>query len=669
VSTSALEKLLEALETCEMAPPPVYKVPGIWIDGKTPAAQTVNPFDFYAERLRGILKSSPHDVIQGPGGGDWSARAIVYNLLPRVTGAFDHDDDGGIELETMGGWRETGTLLKGIALLPYIRNLGCNTVHMLPITRVGQFGKKGNLGSPYGIRDPYAIDANLAEPVLNLPADVFLQAFVEAAHHMGLRVIAEFVLRTGSRDSDLIKQHPDWFYWIKADIEDREPGSTDPDAYGNPIFEEETLKEIKQKVEDDDFTDLPEPPDSYQEMFTPPPEPETVTFSEERGYIGVLEDGTEVRIPGAFADWPPDDNQPPWTDVTYLRMYKHPEGKFNYIAYNTIRMYDEELAKPEYRNEPLWDSVAGVIPHWQNTFGIDGVMIDMGHALPPLLKERIVKSARAINPDFAFWDENFTVKKESRTEGYNAVMGFVPFDFWRPHKLRDLLDWMSEERVPIPFFITPENHNTPRAADRPGGFIFSLYSVALGSLLPGLVFISSGFELIESQPINTGLEFTDEMIARYPTDELPLFSAYAFDWTREDNLIESVTYALSIRHKYADLLANPDPATMRWFETANEHIFVLVREDGDRRIVAVINSDMTNGHGAEVIFSDETYTLPAIWGVDAPMTSQHKNSFHVHLGPGHLLILEGDELPPATTYAKRHHVKQSPEEKGKGSDD
>ena len=56
-------------------------------------------------------------------------------------------------------------------------------------------------------------------------------------------------------------------------------------------------------------------------------------------WVGVLDDGTRVRIPGAFADWPPDDNQPPWTDVTYLRMYDHPD--FNYMAYNTIRMYDE----------------------------------------------------------------------------------------------------------------------------------------------------------------------------------------------------------------------------------------------------------------------------------------------------------------------------------------
>ena len=42
--------------------------------------------------------------------------------------------------------------------------------------------------------------------------------------------------------------------------------------------------------------------------------------------------------------------------MTYLRMYAHPE--FNYIAYNTIRMYDERLAQPFNAVTPLWEAVA-----------------------------------------------------------------------------------------------------------------------------------------------------------------------------------------------------------------------------------------------------------------------------------------------------------------------
>src|SRR5262249_25091842 len=167
----------------------------------------------------------------------------VYNLFPRVTTAFDHSADGHLQIgPTADGWRETGTLLKCIALLPYIRNMGFNTVHLLPITAIGQDGKKGTLGSPYAIRNPYQLDGNLDEPALGLTPDQLFGGFVEAAHLLGLRVIMEFVLRTASKDGDWIKEHPDWFYWIRADIPDRiRRGSGQLGSYGNPVFPAEVL--------------------------------------------------------------------------------------------------------------------------------------------------------------------------------------------------------------------------------------------------------------------------------------------------------------------------------------------------------------------------------------------------------------------------------------------
>jgi len=34
---------------------------------------------------------------------------------------------------------------------------------------------------------------------------------------IGIRVVLDFIPRTAARDSDLIKSHPDWFYWIKIE--------------------------------------------------------------------------------------------------------------------------------------------------------------------------------------------------------------------------------------------------------------------------------------------------------------------------------------------------------------------------------------------------------------------------------------------------------------------
>lgn len=633
---SALQLVIAALRNNRRDLSTPYYVPGLWIDHQSTKAQILNPFDFYADKLQSILDASPLPVIQGTGGGEWTRRAIVYNLFPRVTSAYDHTHDRVLSsVPSADGWRDTGTLLKSTALLPYIQSLGVNTVHLLPITSVGQDGKKGTLGSPYGIRNAYELDYCLEEPALGLDVDSLFAAFVEAAHRLGMRVVMEFVLRTSSKDGDWIGQHPDWFYWIRETVPDRKPGSNDPKAYGTPLFSPDEVTRIKQQVERRDFKNLLAPAKIYQDMFTTPPRAEQVHMENGR-WIGVLDDGTRVRIPGAFTDWPPDDNQPPWTDVTYLRMYDHPD--FNYIAYNTLRMYDEQLARPEHAVKDLWDAIAGVIPHYQETFGIDGVMIDMGHALPMPLKRRIVDSARRINPDFAFWDENFQIEHQSVEEGYNAVLGYMVFDLGTPARLRDFLGRLAHERLPLPFFATAETHNTPRAYARQFPLEYVHYALAMSVAVPGIPFIHSGFELMETKPINTGLGFTNEMIRQNPPETLPLFSEWAFDWTRPDNLVGSVRYALQIRSRYADLLANPDPATSFVGYSDNPNLIVFARQNDQDTIIVVASSNMGGPEKGKAFLPVSEFDLAPVWGTDAGYTGLATVTLEASLGNGHVLI-------------------------------
>jgi starch synthase (maltosyl-transferring) len=630
---SALEQIVAALQNQrqELAAP--YFVPGLWIDYESTAPQAVNPYDFYTGILLSILDVEPLPFVQGNGNGDWTRRAIVYNLFPRVTAAYDHAHDNKLDIEpSPEGWRDTGTLLKCIALLPYIQSLGINTVHLLPISSVGQDGKKGTLGSPYGIRNAYELDHNLAEPAVGLDVNVLFAGFVEAAHRLGMRVVMEFVLRTSSKDGDWIGEHPEWFYWIREEIPDR-----------LPIFPRDDLACVKEKVARHDFTALPAPPKSYRDMFTRPPRPDQVHMEDGR-WVGVLDDGTRVRIPGAFADWPPDDNQPPWTDVTYLRMYDHPD--FNYIAYNTLRMYDIRLAVPENAVTGLWDSIAGVIPHYQREFGIDGVMIDMGHALPMPLKQRIVKTARDLNPNFAFWDENFLIGQKSVDEGYNAVLGYMLFDFHIPDKLREFIGRLSGERLPLPFFATAENHNTPRAASRPNALQYVHYALAMSMVMPGIPFLHGGFELMETKPINTGLGFTDEMIRANPTDTLPLFSEWAFDWTRPHNLVGSIRYALEVRQKYARLLSNPDPETFFLGYSDNPHFIVFARQDDEQTLVVIASSNMATTETGRAFLPIWECKLAPVWGSDVAHTGLGTVHIEASLGNGHVLILEGSSTFP-----------------------
>lgn len=539
-----------------------YAVPGLWIDPANPpkGAVPVNPYRFYRDRIAEIAATPAVPLVAGEPGGDWSRNAVIYNLFVRTTTAFDHDGDGSVDHSPPpGGFRETGTFLKSIALLPYLQHLGVNTVYLLPITAIGQDGNKGTLGSPYAIKNPYRLEENLAEPTLELTAEEEFDAFVEAAHHLGMRVVLEFVFRTSAKDGDWIADHPEWFYWIRADVPDREPGDKDETRYGSPIFTAEELAEIKARVEVGRRNDLIPPHETYRTLFTPPPDKANVQLMNGR-YIGTLADGTRVRIPGAFADWPPDDSQPPWGDVTYLRIFDHPD--FNYMAYNTLRTYDDRLLHPRHIVWPLWRRIIRIIPHYQRAHGIDGVMIDMGHALPLPLKREIVLVARLRNPDFAFWDEDFSTRQRARDEGYNAVIG----SYWkmahRPSELAHLLELLATEGVPIPFFAAPESHNSPRAAARQGGMAHAAFTWAVGCLLPAIPFLHSGLELGETFPVNTGLDFEPEELACYPSHTLPLFSEYAYDWLCSENLVGWIRRTLDIRTRYRHLITDPSPDTL-----------------------------------------------------------------------------------------------------------
>jgi hypothetical protein len=615
-----------------------YQIPSLWVGEKgTSKKMKVDPFDFLLDGVK-EAKGASRLRRPAPTGGEWTKDAVIYNMFVRTTAAFDHNANGQLDLPLNGdGFRETGTFLKVIAMLPYIKGLGANTVHLLPITSIGHDGNKGTLGSPYAIRNPYELDENLGEPCLGLNVKTEFKAFVEAAHNMGMRVVVEFVFRTAAKDGDWVKEHPEWLYWIREDVQLRDPNQLDELKYGSPIFTHAELERIHHDVREHRFDNLLPPHQIYRDSFTSPPPPDRVVKEDGR-YIGALPDGKRVKIPSAFADWPPDDNQPPWGDVTYLRMYTHPD--FNYIAYNTIRMYDTRLAQPQHVNRSLWDKIIGIIPYYQKEFHIDGVMIDMGHALPMQLKSEMVKAARDVDPDFAFWDENFSVTRKSREEGYNAVFGYCWIDEHHPSRMKALCRRMAKEGFPIPFFATPENHNTPRAAARPGSMTYARWSWVINNFLAAIPFIHSGFELAERYPINTGLDFTKDELKHLPSEKLPLFSEYAYDWLNKAQFSEFVAKVSKIRAKYRDLIVDASPQSFVMLHESNEHFlsFVRVSESMKQRIAVVSNTNYTSPEQSWVrIETSKKHITDLLTGEHIEVKDNHIN---VTLQAGQCLVFE-----------------------------
>ena len=102
-------------------------------------------------------------------------------------------------------FNKEGTIKSLIKQLDYIKNLGIKIIQLLPVNEIGLDGRKGVLGSPYAIKDYYKINPELGnkEDFDNL---------IFEAHKRDLLVMMDVVFNHTSRDSVLIKEHPEFYY-------------------------------------------------------------------------------------------------------------------------------------------------------------------------------------------------------------------------------------------------------------------------------------------------------------------------------------------------------------------------------------------------------------------------------------------------------------------------
>ena len=97
-----------------------YSVPSIWNDPFTDNRdpQIVNPFDFF---LNAIEKLENLDI-------DENNAYLSYNFLIRFTCAYEHDITTNNKKFPEESFRNEGTFLKALALIPYLKSIGVNQI-------------------------------------------------------------------------------------------------------------------------------------------------------------------------------------------------------------------------------------------------------------------------------------------------------------------------------------------------------------------------------------------------------------------------------------------------------------------------------------------------------------------------------------------------------------
>ncbi|BDC50083.1 hypothetical protein F183_A23990 [Bryobacterales bacterium F-183] len=97
----------------------------------------------------------------------------------------------------------TGDFQGVIDRLPELQELGVTVLWLMPVHPSGETGRKGPLGSPYAVRDYYAVN-----PAYGTAED--LRRLVDEAHKRDLRVILDVVANHTALDSVLVTEHPEW---------------------------------------------------------------------------------------------------------------------------------------------------------------------------------------------------------------------------------------------------------------------------------------------------------------------------------------------------------------------------------------------------------------------------------------------------------------------------
>lgn len=97
-----------------------------------------------------------------------------------------------------------GNLAGVMRELPRLADLGVDILWLMPIHPIGMEKRKGHLGSPYSVRDYYAVN-----PDFGTMED--LKKLVQETHALGMKVILDWVPNHTAWDAVWMKQHPEFY--------------------------------------------------------------------------------------------------------------------------------------------------------------------------------------------------------------------------------------------------------------------------------------------------------------------------------------------------------------------------------------------------------------------------------------------------------------------------
>lgn len=131
--------------------------------------------------------------------------AVIYSLNLRTFNADDKNGNGIIEFSH---GETSGSFINAVERLDELKELGINTLHVLPITPVGKIKALGTAGSLYAMSDLTSLNPQLLDSQSELSPKDQAKYFVEECHKRGIKVIVDL---PSCGAYDLFINRPDLF--------------------------------------------------------------------------------------------------------------------------------------------------------------------------------------------------------------------------------------------------------------------------------------------------------------------------------------------------------------------------------------------------------------------------------------------------------------------------
>lgn len=188
------------------------------------------PYQEFPERVNTdpTYTPEPYVKLKHP---DWSKNATIYQVNLRQ-------------------YTAEGTFSAFEQHLPRLKEMGIDILWIGPIHPIGEQKRKGNLGSPYSVKDYYDIN-----PDFGTLED--FKRLVEKIHESGMYVILDWVGNHSAWDNELVETHPDWYMHDRNENLQSSPWNDWSDVvsfdYGQPELRAYMAKALRYWVEETDI--------------------------------------------------------------------------------------------------------------------------------------------------------------------------------------------------------------------------------------------------------------------------------------------------------------------------------------------------------------------------------------------------------------------------------